>query len=426
MPEWTRLPGGGWCEAPPGAKSNDAEPVCLSAGQAHGKYGAARGSSWELPRRTFVSAQSARPGYSSIDASEYHDADETLGAKLGVLAALLGRAKCCVVYAGAGLSTAAGIPDYASQSASASDAERLRSPMCAQPSLSHRVLVGMHRAGLVHRLVQQNHDGLPQKAGLPQQAVNEIHGSLYAPDNPVIPMSGCLRSDLLDDLLELEARADLVVAVGTSLAGMNADRLVHAAAARASRGAGLGVVIIGLQRTPADESSTLRLFAPCDTAFARLAPLLYGVAPLVPPARVPGNFFVPAVLAAASDPDARYLLSGLQYDAMGRRVADPTTAPTALDLRDGASLVIPSGVHAGAIGEVDGTDREGHPRCRFWLRLKPDKPFKAPMMLTLGSWWLQAAVDAAVESIPVVNAPRGDSAAACELRALCDAYCKSV
>ena len=104
----------------------------------------------------------------------------------------------------------------------------------------------------MHAWVQQNHDGLPQKAGLPQAAVNEIHGALHAPDNPVIPMGGSLRADLYEDLLDCEARAELVLAVGTSLAGMNADRIVQACADRAcaARGRGPpGAVIICVAST---------------------------------------------------------------------------------------------------------------------------------------------------------------------------------
>ena len=40
------------------------------------------------------------------------------------------------------------------------------------------------REGLLHGWVQQNHDGLPQKAGFPQERINEIHGSWYDPGNP--------------------------------------------------------------------------------------------------------------------------------------------------------------------------------------------------------------------------------------------------
>ena len=59
--------------------------------------------------------------------------------------------------------------------------------------LGHRVLVGLHRANYLHRLIQQNHDSLPQKAGLPQEALNEIHGAIHAPDNPVVPIGRHVR-----------------------------------------------------------------------------------------------------------------------------------------------------------------------------------------------------------------------------------------
>ena len=51
---------------------------------------------------------------------------------------------------------------------------------------------------------------------MPQQLVNEIHGAIQDPSNPVVPMSGNLRSDYFADLLDCEARADLTIAVGTT------------------------------------------------------------------------------------------------------------------------------------------------------------------------------------------------------------------
>ena len=284
---------------------------------------------------------------------------------------------------------------------------------------------------------------------MPTQVVNEIHGALHAPDNPVIPMSGHLREDLHEDLLECEQRADLVLAVGTSLAGMNADRLVHSCAARGSqrREQVGGTVIVGLQRTMYDGEATLRIFGTCDEVFLLLADALQ-IRELVPPARPKNVFFKPPVLsryaygshsgpagAAVDDggseiDEANYLLTGVAYDAMGRRLVDAQHSASCpvrinLDLREGAALVIPSGMHAGAAGAVVGTDREGHAKVRFHLRVKKSAgSFKAPMTMVVGTWWLQAAADAAVLQLPVVNAPtEGDeSEAAMRLRALCEAY----
>merc|ERR1719401_1622553 len=277
-----------------------APPLEAPAEAYHGRcfgFETERDSCWEAPRLVTSCSAEARPGYNSLTASEYLDEPPTLQAKVRAAARLIRKSRHCVVFSGAGLSTGAGIGDYASHAAgsissgtgSAShgpcagdgaaavaaqgQSQQLLSPLCAQPTLAHRVLVAMQRAGYLKRWINQNHDGLPQKAGLPQECINEIHGSWHAPDNPVIPMSGSLRDDLYEDLLECERSADLVIAVGTSLCGMNADRVVTSPAERAARGdeGSLGALIIGLQRTVYDAGATLRVFARCDEAFALLA-----------------------------------------------------------------------------------------------------------------------------------------------------------
>ncbi|KAL1519829.1 hypothetical protein AB1Y20_023335 [Prymnesium parvum] len=384
---------------------------------------------WIKPKLTFFSAAEARPGYNTRSASEYHDVDAVLLEKVRHLARMIKSSKKTVVYAGAGLSTAAGISDYATSRRGQPDiegqheakAKTYRSPMCAQPTLSHRVLVGLQRAGYLQRIIQQNHDGLPQKAGMPQHVVNEIHGALHSPDNPVVPMSGSLREDLFADLLDCEITSDLTIAVGTSLCGMNADRVVSTPAAKAPRRA-IGSVVIGLQRTALDEIATLRIFATCDETFALLAELL--ALDDVPAANPEGTFFSPPVLQNAKE-KKQYLLSGLRYDSMGSalgREINPRLLK--LDLRPGAKLVIPTGVYKGASGYVDGYDREGNPRCLFRINLKKDGSVKAPRTLVLGTWWLQAAYDGLVTQLPVVNFPDADrnSPASRKLRALVDAY----
>ena len=84
-----------------------------------------------------------------------------------------------VVYSGAGISTASGVPDYATRAA-ASEVTVPASPWHARPTKAHKVLVNLFKQGLLRRWFQQNHDGLPQKAGCPQHLLNEIHGSWCA------------------------------------------------------------------------------------------------------------------------------------------------------------------------------------------------------------------------------------------------------
>jgi len=256
----------------------------------------------------------------------------------------------------------------------------------------------MHANGYIHRLINQNHDGLPQKAGLPQEAINEIHGAWHAPHNPVVQMSGSVRDDLFRDLLACEQDADLTIAVGTSLCGMKADCVVTSPAKRAAKGqkGQLGSVVIGLQRTVCDEDSTLRIFGRCDDVFTALAQEL---AIEVAPVREEGDYFSPAVLAGRAHGD--YIFEGIPYDAFGERSC---TLTSNLDLRTNMELVVPSGEHAGAVGVVDGFDREGNVRCRFTFKPKVGK-LRASVTSLLGRWWIQAAVDGTVPLLPVVSKP---------------------
>jgi len=396
--------------------------------------------SFEAPRFAVQCSAEARPGYESMDASEYVDTPLTLQRKIRILAQLVRRSKNCIIYSGAGLSTGAGIGDYASQAAQSlsgtapperaaflSDIAQaggtpgtpapFRSPFCAQPTLAHRVLVAMHAKGLFHRWINQNHDGLPQKAGLPQEAINEIHGAWHAPNNPVVMMSGDLRNDLFADLLDCENKADLTIAVGTSLCGMNADRVVTSCAQRAARHeqGQLGAVVIGLQRTVHDEVATVRIFARCDDVFDLLSQELELK---VAPAWAEGTYFIPPVLVGRSEDT--YIFENLGFNCMGERSEDKTSR---LDLREDAELVITSGIHAGAIGEVVGLDREGNIRCRFKLKPKVGK-LRAYVAMLLGRWWIQAAVDGTVMQLPVVNTLSEEAVghdAEC-LRTLIDTY----
>lgn len=68
---------------------------------------------------------------------------------------------------------------------------------------SHYALCALDSAGLLHSWVQQNHDGLPQKAGFPQEKINEVHGAWFDPSNPVVFMDGTLRGDLVDWMFRL-------------------------------------------------------------------------------------------------------------------------------------------------------------------------------------------------------------------------------
>merc|ERR1740123_399356 len=208
----------------------------------------------------------ARPEYHDMPSHEYRDSPEVVKQKVALLGQLLRQSQRCVAYTGGGLSVSSGLADYASkadESVGGGCRQTVDSRYLAPPNIGHQVLARLHASGLVKRVFNQNHDGLLQKAGLPQGAVNEIHGAFFEPSNP----GGFeLRGDLVDDMFDWADKTDLCLALGTSLSGLNADRMARNPAHRYSceQGAGcsgrngqkvgsLGLVIVSLQETQVDE-----------------------------------------------------------------------------------------------------------------------------------------------------------------------------
>jgi hypothetical protein len=254
------------------------------------------------------------------------------------------------IFAGAGLSTAAGIADYASQGLgedSLAAAGKRVDSFDLQPTFAHRALAALQHAGHVKMVLSQNHDGLFQKAGMAQSCVNEVHGSWYDPSNPTVPMSGECRADLSEWLLRMEQTADLVLVLGSSMAGMTAELLVTSVAKRASRGwdGALGSVICGFQRTRHDSVAALRFFCSCDALLEALVQQL-GIS-------VPDSF---STTPAAEGED----VFELPYDvATGMRAQGG--GGCTLDLRPGAVIRLTgSSYHAGDQGVVVGRDPHGH------------------------------------------------------------------
>jgi len=367
-------------------------PIPAKRSAAHGVLA---DDSWPLPKLARASADDARPGYKTMTANEYVDEPDVLKAKVKALADLIRKSKNFVAYTGAGISTASGIRDYATKatgSLAGKDGSRKISPFEAQPSFAHRSLVGLHNAGHLQHWVQQNHDGLPQKAGFPQGDLNEIHGAWYDPSNPVVPMDGTLRADLIERMLDWEDRVDLCLALGSSMVGMNADRMAVAPAERRRRGqeGALGTVIVALQQTQYDSLSSIRIFATIDRTMELL---MEEMALPVPPAPQPRPW------------NASPVLTGLPYSAEGFK---DTRCSLTLDLRAGKKLRVVNQPkwdeeRYGNICEVvesSGTfAREGHIQVRFGLATSSKS-----IVRVLGRWWLQDAIDGRADVLPVVPA----------------------
>lgn len=233
----------------------------------HGKSGQPE---WKLPRLIARCNEKARPDVDgTMDASEYVDDDRVLSEKLNMVVQLIRQSKQFVVYTGAGISTSSGIGDYASKAKNSivmreTSVNRLK----AQPTLAHRVLVELERRRFLKHWVQQNHDGLAQRAGFPQEKLNEIHGSWFDKKNPVVLMDDKLNPKLHNLMIEWANKTDFVIAMGSSLCGMEADTVASRVAEREGT---LGLVIINLQKTPLDHLASIRIFAPCDKVMELLA-----------------------------------------------------------------------------------------------------------------------------------------------------------
>lgn len=355
---------------------------------------------WKSPVRVTTCNSEARPGYTSKKAHEYLETADTLRKKIKELARLIKSAKNCVIYSGAGISTSSGINDYASKAKSSlsgcndSKKKKLKSPLLALPTSAHVVLTAMQQCGMVSYWIQQNHDGLPQKAGYPQHLLNEIHGAWFDPSNAVVPMSGELRGDYFQDLLDWEEKADLVLALGTSMCGMNADRVVTTCAKKSAVHASLGSVIINLQRTQYDALATLRIYAKLDNVMLLLANEL-GIEDKVAQVKSMTPYTLPK----------QYISDGLQfqlpYDSYGRRTS--TEEATILDLRPGKTVMITAGNYRGDLGEVTGRSKAGDFLIRFKHNLGRHTKKKCFVERRLGSWWIEEAMKGRVKTIPIVN-----------------------
>jgi len=368
----------------------------------HGLLVKKEGSRWLPPICAIECSEEARPGYNSMKAHEYEDQPQTLLGKIKVLASLLRKSKNSCAYTGAGLSTSSGIGDYASKAKNSKSGVKKKSKrgqglkgLNARPSLGHRALAQLWREGCLQNWIQQNHDGLPQKAGFPQHLINEIHGSWFDPSNPVVPMSGSLRSDLSNWHDRIEQSADLTIAIGTSLCGMSADSIVEVVAEKYSKGEGFGSVIIGLQRTVQDEFCSLRIFAKIDDVVALLAREMGFKIP-------EHETYKPVVPAKAIVAPNQYRVP---YDKHGK-LTTKKEDQIIWDLTQNSKVKCLNGPGKGYKGKVLSCFEPYcfHYKVQFpFMRENSPEQGKKPKRYTLGGWWVECCVHGRWKELPFVN-----------------------
>ncbi len=237
--------------------------------------------------------------------SQWHPVDPTLDA----IANWLRDAERIVVLTGAGISTESGIPDFRGPNGvwtknpaaekTATLQHYVRDPgvraqawqnrlkgeyWTAEPNAGHRALADLERRAALDTLVTQNIDGLHHRAGSSAEKIVEIHGNVREvkcltcgwrapmevalervrageidPDCP--ECGGILKSATIsfgENLVEADlrrsqeaaSRADLFLAVGTSLSVYPAAALPEFALANRAR-----LVVLNAQATPFDQAA---------------------------------------------------------------------------------------------------------------------------------------------------------------------------
>jgi NAD-dependent deacetylase len=220
---------------------------------------------------------------------------------------LLAAARRLTVLTGAGVSTDSGIPDfrgpdglwtrnpeaqryvdfdlYQRDPAVREESWRRRAAhpaLRAEPNAAHRAIAGLHEQGRLRALLTQNIDGLHQRAGVPDDLVVEVHGSIRETEclgcGERRPMAealarvgageadpdcrtcgGLLKSGtvffgqpldphVLRRAVDAARDCDLFIAVGTSLSVQPIGSIAGLAAAH-----GVPVIIVNASPTPYDQ-----------------------------------------------------------------------------------------------------------------------------------------------------------------------------
>ncbi|MBN3300617.1 SIR7 deacetylase, partial [Amia calva] len=235
--------------------------------------------------------------------------------KVKELSAAVREANYLVVYTGAGISTAASIPDYRGPNGvwtllqkgrpvSASDLSE------AEPTLTHMCIRKLYEEKLVQHVVSQNCDGLHLRSGLPREALSELHGNMFievctacSPPREFIRLfdvtertslhrHGTGRScphcgaELRDTIVhfgergtleqplnwkgaaEAAGKADLILCLGSSLKVLKKYACLWCMNRAPNKRPKL--IIVNLQWTPKDDLAALKIHGKCDDVIGLL------------------------------------------------------------------------------------------------------------------------------------------------------------
>ena len=278
------------------------------------------------PMRATLERALLRKSQTEARLEEREDPSEVIAERVARLADMIRHLGSFVLHTGAGFSTAARIPDFRGASgvwtmrAKGMSVAMPKFEDCA-PTRAHMCAVALHRAGYLTRVVTQNVDGLHTRAGLPPEAVSELHGSVYreACVNPecdagtyerafdvtatkphhgrhrhktgracdacgwdlrdvVVQFGERLDHDVLAAAVADSAAAPLSLVLGSSMKVPPASTLPRKSAA---------MVVCNLQWTNQDKRATMKIRARCDEVMSEICRRLAVPVPAYEPANDP-------------------------------------------------------------------------------------------------------------------------------------------
>ena len=113
------------------------------------------------------------------------DTSQMIETKCALLADWMRESKHVVFHTGAGISTAAGIPDFRGPNGVWTLEKRGLKPEKsvsfdeAQPTKTHMAIKALVEAKYIKYIVSQNIDGLHLRSGLKREFLSELHGNMF-------------------------------------------------------------------------------------------------------------------------------------------------------------------------------------------------------------------------------------------------------
>jgi hypothetical protein len=116
--------------------------------------------------------------------AEVEDEAAVMQSKAKVVAEAIKNGRHVVIYTGAGISTAAQLPDYRGPHGVWTQRARGELPGAskmdlgmARPTYAHYAINHLVKKGLITFVTSTNLDGLHRRSGVPKTAISELHGS---------------------------------------------------------------------------------------------------------------------------------------------------------------------------------------------------------------------------------------------------------